>query len=220
MAPDGTQMLNRIRQRPRKRAEQARAIETRQTILQAALDEFAEFGFEGANVRRIANRAGTTHQLVNYHFNNKDILWQETASLVLDEALALVQQKRPVSDDLGATRNLKAELREIFDFHMANPKLHRFVMQESVPGNPRLPWLAKAYLRPLRENQLNLLDAAQAEGGLMEGDTLLIYYMLIGAVTVIPTIADEFAHNAGMNEMSDELIERYWAMLESLIFRA
>lgn len=91
---DGDDKLATDQKPARKRAEQTRAIETRRGILQAALDEFAEFGFEGANVRRIAQRANTTHQLVNYHFQNKDVLWQETAALVLGEALDLITLNR------------------------------------------------------------------------------------------------------------------------------
>jgi len=48
------------RERPRKRAEQQRSIETRASILNAAIAEFAERGFEGASIRAIADRLGAT----------------------------------------------------------------------------------------------------------------------------------------------------------------
>src|ERR1700683_3342139 len=64
------------RERPRKRAEQQRSIETRAAILNAAIAEFAERGFEGASIRAIADRLGLQHPLITYHYRRKDILWR------------------------------------------------------------------------------------------------------------------------------------------------
>src|ERR1700751_6134610 len=61
---------------PRKRAEQQRSQSTRAAILQAALAEFAEKGFEAASIRSIAERTGFQHPLITYHYPSKDLLWQ------------------------------------------------------------------------------------------------------------------------------------------------
>src|ERR1700742_4469721 len=66
-------------ERPRKRAEQQRSIETRAAILNAAIAEFAERGFEAASIRAIADRLGLQHPLITYHFRSKDILWRAAA---------------------------------------------------------------------------------------------------------------------------------------------
>src|ERR1700674_4547748 len=67
------------RERPRRRAEQQRSIETRASTLNAAIAEFAERGFEGASIRVIADRLGLQHPLITYHFRSKDILWRAAA---------------------------------------------------------------------------------------------------------------------------------------------
>src|SRR5258708_21821898 len=67
------------RRRPRKRAEQQRSLETRAAILNAAIAEFAERGFEGASIRAIADRLGMQHPLITYHYPSKDILWRAAA---------------------------------------------------------------------------------------------------------------------------------------------
>src|ERR1700746_1964621 len=72
----------RRKRRPRgapKRREQQRAIETRQMILDAALSEFAERGFEAASIRNIAMRVGLQHPLITYHYRTKDLLWRAVA---------------------------------------------------------------------------------------------------------------------------------------------
>src|ERR1700722_8668890 len=67
------------RERPRKGAEQQRSLETRGSILNAAIAEFAERGFEGASIRAIADRLGLQHPLITYHYRSKDILWRAAA---------------------------------------------------------------------------------------------------------------------------------------------
>src|ERR1700753_2535669 len=66
-------------ERPRQRAEQQRSIETRTAILDAAIAEFAERGFEAASIRAIADRLGLQHPLITYHYRSKDILWRAAA---------------------------------------------------------------------------------------------------------------------------------------------
>src|SRR5688572_12649770 len=49
----------------------------RQQILEAALIEFAEKGFQEASLAAIARRLGVTAPLVLYHFGSKANLWRE-----------------------------------------------------------------------------------------------------------------------------------------------
>jgi TetR/AcrR family transcriptional regulator len=62
------------RQRRRRSGDPSRRRDperTRQAILDAANEEFAEYGFDGARVVRIAAAAGVSHQLITYHFGGK-----------------------------------------------------------------------------------------------------------------------------------------------------
>ncbi|MEC3952690.1 TetR family transcriptional regulator [Nocardia sp. CDC153] len=53
------------------------AERSRQALLDAALDEFAAKGFDGARVQEIADRAGVNKQLIAYYFGGKEGLYQE-----------------------------------------------------------------------------------------------------------------------------------------------
>ena len=55
---DATASRPRARGRPQKRAEQQRAVNTRRAILNAALMEFAQKGFDAASIRVIADKSG------------------------------------------------------------------------------------------------------------------------------------------------------------------
>ena len=50
-------------------------MNTRQKILEAALEEFARYGLGGARVDRIARRAGANKRMLYYYFGDKDGLF-------------------------------------------------------------------------------------------------------------------------------------------------
>jgi AcrR family transcriptional regulator len=59
----------------------------RQLILEAALDVFAEQGFQGATTKEIAARAGVTHGLIYFYFASKEDLFQAVFEHALRGAL-------------------------------------------------------------------------------------------------------------------------------------
>lgn len=53
---------------------------TKEKIIDAARAEFAENGFEGARVDRIADRAGVNKAMLYYHFRSKEFLYQDVVT--------------------------------------------------------------------------------------------------------------------------------------------
>jgi AcrR family transcriptional regulator len=72
---------------------------TRGLILEAALAEFAEHGYQGATTASIARRVGVTQPLVHYHFGSKEALWRTTVDGLFTK---LTGHLRRVSDGVGA----------------------------------------------------------------------------------------------------------------------
>ena len=56
------------------RSPRRSADATRERILDAALDLFADRSFDGASTREIAQRAGVSQPSLNYHFRTKQEL--------------------------------------------------------------------------------------------------------------------------------------------------
>jgi len=59
-------------------------LDSRGRIASAALAEFAEFGFDGARIARIAERARVNKQLLYYYFGSKDKLYEAIVQIVAD----------------------------------------------------------------------------------------------------------------------------------------
>src|SRR5450631_3623672 len=125
------------RGRPRKRAEQQRSLETRGAILDAAIAEFAERGFDGASIRSIAERLGLQHPLITYHFRSKDILWRAAAEHAFTQIREEWDTLAPESAGLSPLARLREEYATLFRYTVAFPEFHRFMRQEAFTNSPR-----------------------------------------------------------------------------------
>jgi AcrR family transcriptional regulator len=57
---------------------------TRQSLMKAAVDLFAEKGFDGASVRAIVAKARVNQAAINYHFDGKEGLYAEVLKLAFE----------------------------------------------------------------------------------------------------------------------------------------
>ena len=168
---------------PRKR--QARAEGTRQALLDAALTEFAEKGFEAASTRAIAAAAGTHQPQINYHFESKEALWQATVDRLfarLDETMAQhgfrVDNTEPSIQLLADL--IRASVRTAAEF----PELNRIMVREATSDSPRLRWIVDHHVRPRFEHAVHLWRSIQDEDGVNPMDEGVFYYSLVGATSL------------------------------------
>ena len=77
---------------------QVDAERTRSALLDAALEEFAAHGFAGARVRDIAERAGVSKDLVNYHFDSKEGLYLAVQGAWLQREASFADPSLPLTE--------------------------------------------------------------------------------------------------------------------------
>jgi len=89
---------------------------TKALLLNAATEEFAEYGLAGARIDRIAERAGANKRLLYMYFGDKDRLFDAVLAHQIDAVMGAV----PLEDgDLCAFAAAR------FDYVLANPKVSR-----------------------------------------------------------------------------------------------
>ncbi len=205
---------------PIRRREQQRAVDTKLTILKASLAEFAEKGFEAASIRSIASRTGLQHPLITYHYRSKEILWRAVAEHAFGEIRRLWDTQVEADPTLTPIQRVEREYRAFLRFTLEYPDFHQFMLRESRPGNPRLPWLTHVVIEPLLQRILPQIRASQAAGELPQGDPVLIHYMLIGATSVLSSLGAEILEATGLIPDSPAIVESYWSIIAQAIFRA
>jgi TetR/AcrR family transcriptional regulator len=208
----------RITAKPRKRAEQERAIATRSAILSAAVSEFADKGFEAASIRSIGERTGLLHPLITYHFPTKDVLWRAAAEYVFAQIRSEWDQLEVAANKLSAVERLREEYRAVFRYTVAFPEFHRFMRQEALTDNPRLKWAAETILAPLLERLLPQIKSAQDDGMLPRVEPIVFHYMMIALTATLSDFGPEMLMTSKLASDDPDVVESYWNLVEELIF--
>ena len=206
------------RRPPRRRAEQQRSLETRASILNAAIAEFAECGFEGASIRAIADRLGLQHPLITYHYRSKDILWRAAAEHAFAQIRAGWDSSAPENSDLSPLARLREEYATLFRYTVAFPEFHRFMRQETFTNNPRLKWAAEAVLAPLLGRLIPQIVAAQKQGLLPKVDPILFHYMMVSLTATLSGFGPEMQITSGLSAEDAKVTEAYWRLVDETVF--
>ena len=146
-----------------KRAAAEPEATTRERILAAALEVFAERGFDGARVRDIAERAGANLGLLTYYFTDKQQLWKAAvASAFAELAEELGGVLGPDGGDELA--DLERIVRHFVGFVARRPAFMQLMNDEGKRDGPRMRWLADTHVRPLYEGMRRRIERAQSRG--------------------------------------------------------
>ena len=219
LANTSVQPTRRVeRGRPRKRAEQQRSLATRTSILNAAILEFAENGFEAASIRTIAKRTGLQHPLITYHYRSKDILWRAAA----EHAFARIREEwdklLPEQTGRSPLEQLRDEYRSLFKYTVTFPEFHRFMRQESLSDNPRLKWVSDTILTPLLDRLLPQISAAQKEGLLPQAEPIVFHYMMLSLTATLSEFGREMEATSGLSASHPRVADAYWRLVDETVF--
>jgi AcrR family transcriptional regulator len=206
------------RGRPRQRAEQRRAVDTRRAILDAALAEFAEKGFAAASIRAIADRTRLKHPLITYHFRSKDILWRATAEFAFGQIREAWDRLDESAAELSSLDRLRAEYASVFKYTVAFPEFHRFMRQECNTRNPRLKWAANNVVMPLIDRLVPQIAALQATGHLPEIKPILFHYMMISLTSTLSEFGPEMGVTGDVAADDPLVVQTYWRTVEAIVF--
>ena len=184
------------------RAEQRDA--TRQRIVDAAIETFAEHGFGASSTRDIAARAGVTQGLLTYHFASKDELWRAAADQIFDGLVAAL-----ALDAAAAGGDARTAIRTYVQFAAEHPELFHFMVDAGRHDDDRMRWLVETHLAPV-------FASVRSLGG---GDRKLAphaYYALAGAASLIFAVAPECTALTGTDPRARASITRHADLIADL----
>ncbi|GMV00731.1 MAG: TetR/AcrR family transcriptional regulator [Burkholderiaceae bacterium] len=103
---------------------------TRETILSAATDEFAQHGLAGARVDRIAERAGVNKRMLYYYFGQKEELFLA----VLEGAYQRIREEEHKLSltQVEPTEAIRRLVAFTWDYHMAHPEFITLLNTENL----------------------------------------------------------------------------------------
>jgi AcrR family transcriptional regulator len=194
-------------------------IETRRAILDAALDLFSERSFDGASTRGIAELAGVTQPLLNYHFAGKEELWRAAVDDVFERFRTSMGGRLAGLRGVDDVTIAKLMVRHFVEFSAANPQLHRIIMQESKRVGGRLDWLVETHVRPLYENAVAMFERLAARGEIEPVGPAHLYYLLTGAGATVFVMAPECQRLTGVDPFAAEFITAHADLVVDLLIR-
>jgi len=199
------------------RAAQQRAQDTREKIVAAALDAFAEHGFDGATTRDIAAAAGVNQGLITYHFSSKQELWKAAVEQVFGPLRARFASRLQALEGVDTLTRLRLLMRDFVRFAAAHPQLHRLMVQEGRRDGARMQWLVDHHVRPLYELTRDLIEAAQREALLPQTPPLHLYYALVGAASLPFVMAPECKRLTGIDPLQQAVIDTHADTIAALL---
>jgi TetR/AcrR family transcriptional regulator len=197
-------------------------IEVRKRILDAALQSFAEKGFDGATTRQIAGRANVPLGLLRYYFGDKLKLWQASVDQAFGELRSGLDATTfmPMSgaEDRDPVSAIRAGIRAHVHFVAKNPEFVRLMHEEGKRRGPRMRWLVDRHVTPLFERLVPVIAHLQELGRLPKGIAPLHFaYALIGSIDVIFHQAEECRRVTGVDPTDPAVIDAHSRAVEFML---
>jgi AcrR family transcriptional regulator len=179
---------------------------TRETLLQAAAEEFARSGLKGTRIREIVQRSGVNERMIYHHFGSKEGLFKA----VMEDAFGGIGQAlRDVLAEavqLEPYEGMRLAFTTLFDLVHSRPLLVPLALQEGIGGwGVRPPLVAEQLPAGLRD-----LHERGVAAGVFRSD---VDFDVLYATTVItlmatPGTSGRFSLLAerGMDELRDQII--------------
>ena len=193
------------------------AGDTRKRILAAALEAFAEKGFDGSTTREIASRADVTLGLLQYYFGSKLKLWKAAVDLAFAELAGGLEGLLADPAPSDERERLRLLIRSHVHFVSRNPEFVRLMRDEGKRRGPRMRWLVDRHVKPLYAKLMPLIETCQNRGVLPGGIAPVHFvYILVGAVDAIFHQAEECRRVAGIDPADPEVVEAHALAVEHL----
>jgi AcrR family transcriptional regulator len=96
---------------------------TKECIFQAALKLFAQHGFEGARMEKIAAEVGINKASLYFHFKSKEEIFRELFDNIIAKYRTKIKQFLAVAKDIPIKEQLTAIYQNYLEYNINNPEM-------------------------------------------------------------------------------------------------
>jgi len=153
---------------------------TREALLAAATQLFADRGFAGATVHAIAVRAHVNKAMINYHFEGKHGLY--TAILKRDFGWAVTRLSTLTREPIRADAKLSRFVAIFGELHQRRPGLSAMMLREAMSGGRGLDPTLLPDMRSIFGAVQAIIAQGIAEGTFRDVDPLFMHHTVIGTL--------------------------------------
>lgn len=146
--------------------EQKKSMQKRQQLLAAALDVFSLYGFNGASLDEIAQIAEMHKSNIFYYYENKEALYVEVLTTVMQKWLAPLQA---LEAELEPVEALTHYLMTKIETARTQPKASRLFALEVIQGAPHILPILKGPLKKLFKRKAKVISNWQEQGKISAG---------------------------------------------------
>lgn len=195
-------------------------INSKQKILLAAEDEFAEQGFAGARTQEIARKAQVNKALIHYYYKDKSSLYQA----VMDEMMFdLIRISQDVAKrKLTGKALVEALVSDFFDFAARHPHFAKLTTAGSTMGDAKyLETSIKNLFRPLFQRGVEFLEEHMEKKAIRKVDApqflvsalllTLSYFAMQPMISLL--LGKDAASNAALAQRKKSVIDFVFATL-------
>jgi AcrR family transcriptional regulator len=97
--------------------------EKRQAVVNAAVEEFAEYGFEGSSINRIVANSGISKGSFYQYFEDKMDVFRHLMDLLANEKMEFFKDKHPPSTNMDTFDYFRWMVKTGMEFSSARPRL-------------------------------------------------------------------------------------------------
>lgn len=194
----------------RQRRPQERAEKTKKKLVDTAILEFSERGFDAVTVRDIELRADVQRNLLKYHFGTKEGMWEAAAQTLIDKLHVFMSPREELVRDLTPQSRVAYSIRSYVRFSAANPAFNRMMIQEGKHDSWRMHWLVDNFLSA----ESNILrEQLRTDLGLSDEEFIHWHYIFAGGGALMFSMAPEASRLFDVDVSSDEIIDRHAQMM-------
>lgn len=211
-------LLTGTKRTPKKTATpSATRLAMEERILRGAEQVFAEFGYRGASMDRIAKHIGLSKQNVIYYFSSKETLYRSVLQNIIDlwlERMFFADDREQTPESIIASY-IRGKLQLSRDY----PDASKVFAQEIISGAPMIKDYLSHNLQPLFEKDVAIVQRWIDEGYLVDFAPEHLFFAIWSATQTYADFSAQIQLVMNKSQLEEQDFDHATQFLTQMILR-